>query len=350
MKTNLLIIILIFNINLVCSQVYSNGFLSTGSTSISGVAAPSGYSWSEMQNNAGNILEVNASAGFPAYYNTSGTTSYALADNFVVPVNETWNITSIDFYGYLTSYSSAILPIDVLRVQIFNTDPSISNPTPIIGNLTANVLDANNSGDAFMYRIFNSLYPNGGQPTNVTRKIWKFRATIPATLTAGTYWLEFQAHNPSNLQVFFPASTIVGSRGVVGANSKVHTIASTFSGDVIGWSSNIDGGFPTTAPDFPQDLPFDINGTVTTLNNEDYSLENYFVAYPIPAREKITIVNDSNLSVEKIQIYDIYSRLIIEKKTSDSILEINTSNLSIGNYFIKIFTERGIVTKKFNKN
>ena len=44
--------------------LYDNGGLATGATTESGVAAPAGSQWSEVQHNAGNLTEANTSAGF----------------------------------------------------------------------------------------------------------------------------------------------------------------------------------------------------------------------------------------------------------------------------------------------
>ena len=100
-KTTLLslkcLFVLAFTQVLSAQQVYTNGGLSTGATSNNGVAAPTGYTWSELQNNTGNTTETNASTGINGHYITSGTTSNKLTDNFVVPVGSAWNVTSFEF-------------------------------------------------------------------------------------------------------------------------------------------------------------------------------------------------------------------------------------------------------------
>lgn len=85
------------------SQVYNNGGLSTGATSNSGVAAPAGYTWAEVQNDTGNITESNTNSGFAAVVTT--TTAFFLADDFTVPAGEKWNITEMEFFIYRTDYT-----------------------------------------------------------------------------------------------------------------------------------------------------------------------------------------------------------------------------------------------------
>lgn len=332
-------------------QIYINGTLSTGANSISGVAAPTGYSWSEMQNNTGNFTQANATAGLPAYYNTAGTISYRIADDFIVPVGEEWEVSSIDFFGYQSSYENLITsPVDQLKVQIFNTDPSVVGSTPIAGDMTANVIDIPNCNNSFIYRIFNSLYPSGGQPTNFTRRIWRLRGTLATTLPSGHYWVEFQVHPTNNTNFFFPPATVVGSRGVAGANAKMHVVASTYPSDVIGWSTNIlDGGIPTSAPDVAQDFPFIINGSVT-LGVNQLAVENTIYIAPNPVNDVIS-VSVNNATIQGIEIYDVNSRLIknVISATNTSNLEVNVQELSQGIYITKLLTDKGNFTKKIVK-
>ena len=263
-KTTLLslkcLFVLAFTQILNAQQIYTNGGLSTGATSNNGVAAPTGYTWSELQNNTGNTTETNVSTGINGHYITSGTTSNKLADNFVVPVGSAWNATSFEFFCYQTNYAGTVPPIDILRVQIFNGDPSAGG-TVVAGNMTTNVYDAANSTDALMYRTANSLVPSVLAPVT-TRKIWKVRANLTATLPAGTYWVVYQMHALNDAACLSPYVTVVGSRGLAGWNAKSQNAVTSV------WSSIIDLGNPAaTAPDLPQDLPFNINGTISPTND-----------------------------------------------------------------------------------
>ena len=349
LKKNVLILLALISYNSY-SQLYTNGTFSTGSVSKSGVNAPAGITWSEMQNVTGNTTQSNATAGFPAYFYSSGTTSYRLADDFIVPTGQTWEVTSFDFFGYVADYIGTTIPIDQLKIQIFNVNPSTAGAMPMAGNMTINALDIANSGNAFVYRIGNSLYPTPGQVTNSTRRMWKFKATLATTLNAGTYWVEFQAHATTDIQVFFPPITLVGSRGVAGANAKINVVASTFPSDVLGWSANlVDSGTPTSAPDVAQDLPFVINGNAT-LKIKENSLESKIVLYPNPVKNNVKISFLNEIEITSIQLYDVSSRLIKSYKVNnESELELNTEDLKLGYYFLKLYSKDGIVIKNFIK-
>ena len=76
------------------AQVYINGNLSTGANSQSGTAAPAGYTWSEVQNDAGNLTESNTTGGYAA----SVAAGLSVADDFTVPAGPNWTVTKFTFY------------------------------------------------------------------------------------------------------------------------------------------------------------------------------------------------------------------------------------------------------------
>lgn len=95
------------------AQLFNNGPLSTGSVASSGFAAPSGYTWSELQNNAGNSSQANSTAGLPAYFM-----------QMVLPIT-LWRMIllfQLDQYGkLLASIFFVINPsIRVLFLQLMN--------------------------------------------------------------------------------------------------------------------------------------------------------------------------------------------------------------------------------------
>ena len=161
----------------IAQQIYTNGPISTGATSTNATVAPVGYTWSELQ-------LPNNTLGLGAIYNNALTSDLSIADEFVVPVGQTWDLTSVDFFGYQTGYTGTTIPIDALRVRIWNGDPSLLTSTVIFGNMTTNVLNASNSSEAFVYRT--------SATTGITRKVWRFNANVALSLTSGTYWIEYR--------------------------------------------------------------------------------------------------------------------------------------------------------------
>jgi len=323
-------------------QIYTNGGMSTGATSASGVAAPSGYTWSELQSETGNTTESNTNFGYSSYYTTDGATSFALADDFIVPSGETWNVTGFDFFCYQTGYTGTTPPIDQLRIQVYSGDPSAGG-TLVAGNLTTNVYDAANSADGLLYRTANSVTPSPGTAPGTTRKIWRLRGNITASLTSGTYWVVYQVHATNNGAVFFPPVTVSGTRGLPTWNAKQLTVPTST------WSTVVDSGNPATAPDFNQDMPFLVNGT-TVLSNKVYTLDASISFAPNPVKNNILLNTTSDIVFSNVAILDLNGKTIKEFKVIDNNkLEFNVSDLSTGTYILNLSTDKGISTKKFIK-
>ena len=338
------ILVLLISSTLCFGQIYSNGNLSTGALSKSGIASPSGYTWSELQNDLGNTTETNKSSGFAGYFNTAGTSNFQLADDFIVPEFAQWNITSFDFFAHQNSFLGTTIPVDQLRIQIWNGDPSLPTSMVVAGDMTTNVLDATNSENSFMYRIPNSIIGSPVIAPNTNRKIWKIRGNITTTLTSGTYWVVYQFHATDNTTIFVPSITVVNSRGLAGWNSKQNFIANTTPGTVLGWRSIVDSGDPTTAADIAQDLPFLIN--VATLGTIENNLLSTLVIYPNPAKNQLSF----NKAFEKpinLEIFDITGRKVKQVDYTDSTIDI--SELSSGNYILKITSGNVTSIKKFIK-
>lgn len=229
-KMLMVIGLLCFITGAIKAQPYINGTLSTG-TVVGGITAPAGTTWSEVPN-------PNENLGFGANISAGVT----CADDFIVPGGVTWNVTKVTFYAYSTGYTGTTSPFNNTRVQIFNTDPSVGSPTPVFGNLTANVFSASTFAD--MYRIFT------GTPGQ-TRKIWKIEATVNTSLPAGHYWMEWQHGTIASVTSnFSPSKTVAGTATQAGNNAKQHEVGTTTWEDIV----EVGG---------PQDMPFQIDYTAT---------------------------------------------------------------------------------------
>lgn len=300
-------------------QIYTNGPLSTGAVLSTSTPAPLGYTWSEIQS-------PNNTLGSAGIYNTAMSTDFSLADDFTVPVGETWNLSSVDFFGYQTNYAGATIPIDAIRVQIWNGNPSIASSAVVFGNLTVNVLNATNSGNAFMYRT--------GATAGTTRNIWKFNANTTVSLTAGTYWIEMQVHATNDSSIFFPPVTVVNSPSNATWNAIQRNVT---------WATLTDAASGNTVA-----LPFNLNGSV--LSNENFEFSSKVSLYPNPASNVITLVDGFKSNSGTVQIYDVTGRLVKSVETSlNNETTIEVSELQSGNYILKLKSENGIAVKKFVK-
>ncbi len=72
-----------------------------------------------------------------------------------------------------------------------------------------------------------------------------------------------------------------------------------------------------------------------------------FLVFPNPANE-IVIIKATNKKINMIELLDAFGKVVLsdsETETEDTI-EFTTSRLSAGMYFLKIYSEDGIVTKR----
>lgn len=247
------------------AQIYSNGGLNPQPVSSSGVAAPAGFFWSELQAETGNTTESNASAGFSV-----NNGAFRLADDFVVPPGETFTIEAVEFHAYQTGAPATPSPFTEYNLQVWNGRPGDAGASVIFGDTTTNRLVS--SVNSNMFRLFNSSVPPPGSAPGTTRTIWRNRVAInpPLVLGEGTYWLDWASTVSGAGPHFQPSVTIAGSRGLPGWNARQFNVAAGT------WGDAIDGGNPVAAPDFPQDIPFDLFG----LSNSIF--ENGFEDSPPP--------------------------------------------------------------------
>lgn len=237
--------------------IYNNAGLSTGEKSKSGVFAPSGNEWSETQNDLGNTAESNGTIGAGCQL-IGTTTANRCADDFIIPVGQTWDITQVYLYAYQTGYTGTTSPIVGANIRIWRGRPDLATSTIVFGDTTTNRLASTSATN--LYRISNSLYPTPVAP-GTTRRIWEAAVNTPVSLTAGEYWIDFQI-NTGTTGNFVPTAAISNARTLPGFNALQQQTGMTT------WVALVDAGNPTAAIDVPLDFPFKISGTVsgTTVN------------------------------------------------------------------------------------
>ena len=96
-------------------------------------------------------------------------------------------------------------------------------------------------------------------------------------------------------------------------------------------------------PGDPIELNFDIN-FCNILSVDNYDISNELDLFPNPTSGTITI--SSNITIDKLEVYDLYGKMI---KFNENLKSINIQNLASGMYFVKIYSENKIGTKKIIK-
>lgn len=84
----------------------------------------------------------------------------------------------------------------------------------------------------------------------------------------------------------------------------------------------------------------------SSLSLDELDFNNSISIFPNPASETININVKSNINYIKSEVYNFIGQLILETNNKS----VSIESLSKSSYFLKIFTEKGIVIKKFIKN
>lgn len=255
-KLNALSAFLLFAAAAVNAQIiYDNGGLATGATTKSGVAAPAGTQWSEGQNNQGDTTSSNTTGGVGCQV-IGAATNNRCADDFIVPVGETWTVSSVVTFAYQTGFAGGTSPIVGATLRIWSGFPGAAGSTIVFGDTTTNRLGSSTNSNLF--RIFNTTTPAPGTAPGTTRIIWQntINVTPSAVLPAGHYWVDFQTDSGATTGNFAPPIAIPNTRGAMVYNGIQNINAA-------GWLPLIDTGNPAaTSADYGVDFPFKLNGTI----------------------------------------------------------------------------------------
>ena len=104
---------------------------------------------------------------------------------------------------------------------------------------------------------------------------------------------------------------------------------------------------------FDYNYPILTNTAVTVVQNPlgtaDFSFENYFVVYPNPVNDILNIDKKADVEMKAISIYNTLGQLVLAIPNAYGIQHIDVSPLKIGNYIIKIKSDKGTLNTKFLK-
>ena len=94
-------------------------------------------------------------------------------------------------------------------------------------------------------------------------------------------------------------------------------------------------------------ISYKVGTSCSTLSIDDNIIEKDITLYPNPATNQVTIRTKS-AEVIRVELYSTLGALV--KKVSNNKAPINIEEISSGLYLVKIYTEKGIVIKRFLKN
>ncbi|WP_248574872.1 M1 family aminopeptidase [Flavobacterium sp. H122] len=129
-------------------------------------------------------------------------------------------------------------------------------------------------------------------------------------------------------------------------NSVIYRKVNNTSNDQI-FVLDLPEGLQATKVEFNTNSDLIVSGSsAVTLSNNYIILNDEVVIYPNPVNEIISIDIPSNLKLNKIIIYDLLGKKIIESVSN----KINVSKIGVGIYNLIVETDKGRASKKIIKN
>jgi uncharacterized delta-60 repeat protein len=124
---------------------------------------------------------------------------------------------------------------------------------------------------------------------------------------------------------------------------KIKTKSTLVAGDTFGGLANIyfDYNYPITTNTYTT--------TIQALSTQDFSFGNYFSLYPNPVSDVLNINKKESIEISSIYIYNVLGQLMMVVPNAKNSSTIDVSNLSSGNYFVKVNSDKGTSNTKFIK-
>lgn len=91
-------------------------------------------------------------------------------------------------------------------------------------------------------------------------------------------------------------------------------------------------------------IRFYITGDTSTVNIRNTVLEDYTHIIPNPASDMVNIF--SSFSIRKVEVYSLKGVKVKEEEVKATSTKMDISNLPKGTYLVKVYTPKGVATKK----
>ncbi|WP_299312984.1 Ig-like domain-containing protein [uncultured Aquimarina sp.] len=297
-----------------------------------------------------NIADTTPGA-YVVTYTTNGTCSNSSTFNIIINA-----LDNASFSYMATSYSTAD-----------------SDPTPTVDGITGGTFTSMPTGlaingstgeidiSASILNMYTVTYTTSGICSNSS----SVGVTI-ADITPPTVSITSTESNPTSNTSFeitisfsedvtaFDLNDIIVENGVAtnlsGGGLSYNATITAITSATITININADslrdlyGNGNTAAAQFSID--FD-----NTLGIDDENLTNGISIYPIPSNNIINISGEINLSLKRVEFFDIQGKLILYKKLNRGSItnSIDISSIRSGLYLMMIYSERGSTTKKILK-
>ena len=276
--------------------------------------------------NGADVSEVQTTLGFTDYgVNGDWEVGFTNADNFTVPMGETWYVNGFTVYSWQTG-STTESTMQFLDFKVWDKTPDQADAQLLYDFSEQNMLSGSRwSG---IYRVADNSLTDAERPIMYSASILSEEQTME--FTAGTYWIGWSGLGSMiNQGTYVPPITIVGE---------------IITGDAwhlgyAGWVPWTDDGTQTV-----QGMPFGLHGSKSTVDIDD--IVSGVRIFPNPVSDILTIETGITTIVT---IYDVAGVKVMEQ-TSDGIQQINMADLKSGLYIVKIASDNQELMRKIIKH
>ena len=237
------------------------------------------------------------------------------------------------------SYDKGAMVLEMLRFKMGDTaffqalkdylaDPALAYGYAVTANLQSHLENVYGSS---LTEFFNDWVYNQGYPTyTISAQNWG----------AGQAQFTINQTQSDPSVSFFEMPVPIRIHGANGEQQDI-VLNNTTNGQVFIQPVS----FPIVSFEFdPEVHLISLNNTVT-LANETFELDKAIEIYPNPVTDVLHIQMPSNISIEKVDLYNNLGQLVLENTTPN----ITTSTLASGLYQVQIATSEGTFHKKIIK-
>ncbi|UOX33308.1 T9SS type A sorting domain-containing protein [Flavobacterium sediminilitoris] len=122
---------------------------------------------------------------------------------------------------------------------------------------------------------------------------------------------------------------------------KIKTRSNLVVGDTFSNDANIyfDYNFPVTTNTYTT--------AIQALSVQDFDFGSKFTLYPNPVQDVLNFNSKENIAIQSVEIYNMLGQVVLTVPNATK--SVDVSNLTKGNYFVKVNTEKGNSNTKFIK-
>ena len=376
-----------------------NLVISLDSTQIGACAIPTGVTASNLQQTSATITWTaggsetawelqykTASGSWSNSINVTGTPSHNLTGltagtQYQVHVRAVCSATETSNWSGVATFTTPSVPVTPPTVTTLAADNISSSAATLHGTVT-------DGSETITARGFQWKATTGGTyaTVNATGNTMSFNLTdlAPntgytfkafATTASGTTFgseMTFTTQNPQ--QDTCPSPTNVTVTSVTATTAVVAWTQpdnTATSWDLLYKLSAADSWYTVTTSNNPYTLaglsgessydvrviahctngiPSDPSATITfmTVGIDDYTLDNTVSLYPNPTNGKVYVESSDNM--ENVEVYDAYGKLLGTETVNSNVANVDLTGYAKGTYFVRVTTEKDIVTKRVVKN